>query len=261
MSRPLSIEFGATSPLEALSWKRALAANLASAREERRESPILEAPTGQNSGKGLNGDASSPVKKRPFPEALEFSYAALTNQRPDASFVAFWKNRSLSNSEPRFLARSLLDQIENHDETFWEELGIGSFLDLDESDWLALSPVIFVVGVFKRLSGKTPSVHVVLALLETIVAGQTTPRAVIEFLARDLKASKEGRDVLLKAYPRRFFRWLRLSNRNKGSFDRVQALNSIMLLNMARHLSRMDWGLLPVQMIYNSQIFLHQQND
>jgi hypothetical protein len=151
--------------------------------------------------------------------------------------------------------RQISTQSEIDDGDVWARLGIAELLSLPPAEWLEVSPVAFVVGVHKHLTGFWPTLSATIGMLEVIAHTTVTPARFISTLASQFNNTGSEVQVLLQSYPKRSS-WLIKLKSPVPKFNRSQIVQSIMVLRLTHHQDRLDWGGVVFEMIYKSSAAL-----
>jgi hypothetical protein len=251
-------------PLETLSRNRVMS-RMMSRREplqEERNSPNTPPPSASPiTAPVVAVSPGSPPPNRPkllFPDALDFGYATLMGGATPASVRALWQSKEWSPTNCADVFQRLSDQREIDGVSFWSKLGIVDVLSVSPTEWLKISPIVFVVGVQERLTGTWPSLQSAIGLLEVIANTEITPPAFISGLAQQYNTSDTELDTLCASYQETKKSW-RKSKSVTVDFDRAQAFQSILILKLSHYIGRLDWGATPFEMLYKSMSEMHKQ--
>jgi hypothetical protein len=200
-------------------------------------------------------------KPAPFPDVPSFAHAAAMGAAMDPHQRKFWQSKGWDGEGPTSVMERLLAQREIDGGEIWGRLGVLKFLDKSPGAWLQGDVIVFLLGIYQRLSGHLPSVHVVLGLLEVIADNDISPAEMIESLGKEHSATVERINELLGFYPRvaSFRRWpWQTAKENGAVFDRTRIFQAMLILQMARHMARTDWGLAPFTWLYNGTMALNR---
>jgi hypothetical protein len=202
------------------------------------------------------GGAGSPD----FPDVLDFGHMAFFGGVAPPHLRLLWQSRGWSATNGADVFKHLSDQHEIGTGTdIWTELGITALIMQDPGKWLKLDVIVFVVGVYHKITNRLPSAHAVIGMLEIISQNTITPAVFIRSVAHDFKASPDVLQALLASYPDRSrkIRWPWAKSTGM-QFEQSRVTQSMMTLRLARHLGRIGWGALPFEMLYKGSDYMQQ---